>query len=80
MASITPSPSHTQITRLSRPIGAYRHTIDQPDWLQLDETGGLCLAVRVSEEQAADSRDAKTQLTLRIERLQLEVSATVQGE
>ncbi len=68
------------VTKLSHPIGLYHCTIDRPEQLQLDDDGGLRIAVRVSDDEAADPTDQMTQAAWRIEQLQLEVTGSVQGD
>jgi hypothetical protein len=68
------------VMKLSHPIGTYSCVLDRPELLQLDDTGGLRLAVRVSEDEAAQPGDLMALVAWRIDSLQLELAGTVQGE
>jgi hypothetical protein len=68
------------VMKLSHPIGTYSCVLDRPELLQLDDTGGLRLAVRVSGDEAAQPGDLMALVAWRIDSLQLELAGTVQGE
>jgi len=68
------------VLRLSHPMGAYSCEVDRPELLQLDDTGGLRLAIRVSQDETARPRDATDTVAWKIDSLQVEIAGTVQGE
>ena len=68
------------VLRLSHPMGAYSCEVDRPELLQLDDTGGLRLAIRVGQDESARPRDPTDTVTWKIDSLQVEIAGTVQGE
>jgi hypothetical protein len=70
----------TRVAQLSFPIGSYQYTLTRPEWLKLDEAGGLRLVVRVSDDQTAEADDLMAQVVWRIQRLQLDITGRVQGD
>ncbi len=70
----------TVVTTLSHPIGTFSAVIDQAELLQLDEQGGLQLAIRVGEDEATHSPDPMQHASWKVTTVQLEVDGTVQGD
>ena len=68
------------VLKLSHPMGTFSCVLDRPELLQLDDTGGLRLAIRVSEDEAKHPQDQMALVVWKIDSLQLEVAGTVQGE
>jgi hypothetical protein len=65
---------------LTHPIGTYQVALDQPGLLQLDDEGGLTVAVRVGNEQSADLGNLMAQAPWKVESLRMAVVGKVQGE
>ena len=68
----------TAVNRLRHPLGVYSVTIGSTAGLRLDADGGFQIAIRVSEDEAADRLDPMTHGTWKIESLQMEVVGMVQ--
>jgi hypothetical protein len=68
------------VRTLTHPIGTYSAVIDKPDMLELDESGGLRLAIRVGRDDAASSPNPTLQTSWKVGAVQLEIAGTVQGE
>ncbi len=65
---------------LTHPIGTYVVTLDQPRLLQLDDQGGLTVAVRVGKEQSTDVDNLMAQAPWKVESLHVAVAGRVLGE
>lgn len=68
------------VTEISRPIGTYSAVLDKPEWLELDERGGLIVVIRVGQDEAATSADSMQYAPWKIGSLHLEVAGTVIGD
>ncbi len=68
------------LRELTHPIGAYEVILDQPNLLQLDDQGGLSVAVRVGKEQSADVDNLMAQAPWKVEFMHLAVAGRVLGE
>ena len=78
---LVPTPDGPQVVMTrSHPIGTFSTVVNRPELLQLDADGGLLLAVRVSDDETANPLDQMTLALWNIQKLELEVTGTVQGE
>lgn len=68
------------VKKLFHPIGAFQATLDRPELLQLDEQGGLVIAIHVGREESDEPLDLMSQASWRIEAIRVDVVGTVQGE
>jgi hypothetical protein len=68
------------VTELTHPIGTYRSILDRQDLLQLDNRGGLVIAVRVGKEESADPLDLMAQASWKIESVGMDIVGKVKGE
>ena len=68
------------VKQLSLPIGTYQISLDRPGLLQLDEHGGLTIALRVGAEEVDDPQDLMAQANWKVHSLQMSVVGKVQGD
>ena len=68
------------VRHLSHPIGTYEVILDRPQWLQLDDEGGLKIGIRVGAEEGGESTDMMTQAPWRVEAVQMGVVGKVLGD
>ncbi len=68
------------VRHLSHPIGTYEVILDRPQWLQLDEEGGLRIGIRVGAEEAGESTDMMKQAPWKVETVQMGVVGKVLGD
>ncbi len=68
------------VKELTHPIGAFEIVLDRPELLELDEQGGLVIAVRVGSEESVDSGDLMSQASWKVESLQMNIVGTVRGD
>jgi hypothetical protein len=71
--------SEQVVLKLKHPIGSYRCTIDKAELLQLDNQGGLQLAVRVGKDESSEPGDQMRQAEWLIEEIRMHVTGTVRG-
>ena len=68
------------VKELTHPIGTYQAVIDWQELLQLDDQGGLTIAVRVSGEDAPSMEDYMRMAPWKIESLRMNIVGKVQGD
>ena len=68
------------VKELTHPIGTYQTVIERQDLLQLDDQGGLTIAVRVSGEEAPSMEDYMRMAPWKIESLRMNIVGKVQGD
>jgi hypothetical protein len=68
------------IQEWKHPIGSFTAVLEDAELLAVDATGGLQLAIRVSEDSVADPQDPMRQASWKIDSLQLEIAGTVLGD
>lgn len=68
------------VKELVHPIGTFHVVVERTDLLQLDDKGGLKMAIRVGEEPSANPDDPMSQASWKVESLHLTITGKVQGE
>ncbi|NLS95977.1 MAG: hypothetical protein GXX96_27895 [Planctomycetaceae bacterium] len=68
------------VKELVHPIGTFHVVVERPALLQLDDEGGLTMAIRVGEEPSADPDDLMAQASWKVESLHLTITGKVLGE